>query len=299
MEKENKLEFTFRFFCSHTIWLQLGILVVTAAWLSIAFHWPMIFLNENQYLYILSTQAQVLGAVYGLSLTGYVFLRNNQDRLIEQDDSLYEVITKIQIKDYALLLLITILSVLTIFSDILSLMTYNHHYRLTKIVIKNAASVFFVITMLLISYFILRALRSGQVAKVSKEIVQDLGNQKEYVIAVNSYVESLNDQIGEDDKDFYLYGKFMKVFVDVEENLRKKYSFFRKDTNSKSIKNLPLTLIVNDLIKIGLIKEPLGTDLRRIIQYRNALVHTNNEKPSVSMLNVLQSLKAQLDSIQY
>lgn len=298
MGKDNKLEFTFRFFCSHTYPLLLMILAVTAIWILAAFQSPFIFLNENQYLYIFSTQAQVLGAVYGLSLTGYVFLRNNQDRLIEKDDSLYEVITKIQIKDYALLLLITIMSVLTVFTDVLSLMTYNHLNNGIRISVKNAASVFFVITMLLISYFILRALRSGQVAKVSKEIVKDLGDRNEYEISITSVPKKSVDQDIESNNEFYLYGKFMRIFVEIEEKLRNKYNSIIDDTSSRRIKSLPLTLIVNELIKVGLLKEPLATNLRRIIQYRNALVHTNNETPSAAMLDVLESLKESLDLIQ-
>ena len=37
-------------------------------------------LDENQILYLFSTSAQVLAGVYGLTLTGFVFFRNELSR---------------------------------------------------------------------------------------------------------------------------------------------------------------------------------------------------------------------------
>ncbi|HBB9909673.1 TPA: hypothetical protein ACHS94_001768 [Citrobacter freundii] len=298
MENKNKLEFTLCFFWTHTKILIASVLVVSIIWLIIAFNYPFVFLSENQYLYLFSTQAQVLGAVYGLSLTGYVFLRNNQDRLIEQDESLYEVITKIQIKDYSLLLLITCMSVVTIFIDILSLMTFDLSYYFAKIFIKNLASVFFVITIVLISYFILMALRSGQIAKVSKEMVDDLGVKEDYNITPKTNnVEYESGVNSSGDNDFYLYGKFMRLFLDLEAELYSLYSKYYSGVAYRKPNVTPLSLVVNDLGRMGVIKQPLETNLRRIIQYRNALVHSRNESTNEAMLDVLLNIKDQVSKI--
>jgi hypothetical protein len=40
-------------------------------------------LTENQIMYLYSTSAQVLAAVYGLTLTGYIFLRGDLNREAE------------------------------------------------------------------------------------------------------------------------------------------------------------------------------------------------------------------------
>ncbi|PSU19934.1 hypothetical protein CTM97_18525 [Photobacterium phosphoreum] len=41
---------------------------------------PMFELNENQILYIYSTSAQVLAGIYGLTLSGFIFFRNELSR---------------------------------------------------------------------------------------------------------------------------------------------------------------------------------------------------------------------------
>ncbi|MEX8493217.1 hypothetical protein, partial [Sphaerotilus sp.] len=38
------------------------------------------YLNENQILYIYSTSAQVIAGIYGLTLTGFIFYRNELSR---------------------------------------------------------------------------------------------------------------------------------------------------------------------------------------------------------------------------
>ena len=42
---------------------------------------PLLELSENQALYTFSSESQVIAAIYGLTITGYIFLRNQQDRV--------------------------------------------------------------------------------------------------------------------------------------------------------------------------------------------------------------------------
>ena len=53
-------------------------------------------LNENQILYLSSTLAQVSATLFGLSITGYVFLEDKLTKDAEKDDTLIDVIEKLK-----------------------------------------------------------------------------------------------------------------------------------------------------------------------------------------------------------
>jgi hypothetical protein len=58
---------------------------VTSAWGAIS---GMFRLNENQILYLVSTSSQVLAGIYGLTLTGFIFFRNELSREEQEDETL-------------------------------------------------------------------------------------------------------------------------------------------------------------------------------------------------------------------
>ena len=53
-------------------------------------------LNENQILYLSSTLAQVAATLFGLSITGYIFLEDKLTKDSEKDDTLIDVIEKLK-----------------------------------------------------------------------------------------------------------------------------------------------------------------------------------------------------------
>src|SRR3546814_11451832 len=55
---------------------------------------PILTLNENQILYLFSTSAQVLAGVYGLTLTGFIFFRNELSREELEDETLVEAVER-------------------------------------------------------------------------------------------------------------------------------------------------------------------------------------------------------------
>lgn len=67
---------------------------------------PIIFINESQILYLFSSAAQVIAAIYGLIVTGYIFFRNELDKKVLEDESLDEIVSylkKITISQYSVL----------------------------------------------------------------------------------------------------------------------------------------------------------------------------------------------------
>lgn len=71
-------------------------------------------LNENQVLYLFSTTSQVIAAVYGLTLTGFIFLRNELSREEFEDQTLSEPVEALKARYFIFLVFITILVLITI-----------------------------------------------------------------------------------------------------------------------------------------------------------------------------------------
>jgi hypothetical protein len=75
---------------------------------------PLLLLNENQVLYLYSTSAQVLAGVYGLTLTGFIFFRNELSREEFEDDTLTVAVDSLKDRYFKILLFVTILSIFTL-----------------------------------------------------------------------------------------------------------------------------------------------------------------------------------------
>lgn len=62
---------------------------------------PVLRLNENQILYLFSTSAQVLAGIYGLTLTGFIFFRNELSREEFDDDTLTDAVESLKSREDA------------------------------------------------------------------------------------------------------------------------------------------------------------------------------------------------------
>lgn len=270
-------------------------------WILIAFNAPLLSLTENQNLYIYSTQAQVLSAIYGLTLTGYIFLRNHQEREIERDNSLSEIIKNIQGKEYKFLIMLTIISIIAILLDLLSLSLYLKDNKVWSILAKNSATVFFINGLLLITFFILKALKADKYNEVSKEIMKDAEKNIRDYVGADSYMEA--QQVGGKSNEHMLYGLFMSNFIELENKL---FNLYEVSNLTKmvalSVDSFPrrkptLTRLLKELIWSGSIPQALGSEISSLIKYRNALVHTTDVEPSQKMVSNVKNINEIIEAI--
>jgi hypothetical protein len=75
---------------------------------------PLLSLNESQILYLYSTSSQVLAGVYRLTLTGFIFFRNELSREEFEDDTLTDAVESLKSRYFKILIFITILSICTL-----------------------------------------------------------------------------------------------------------------------------------------------------------------------------------------
>ncbi|HBM9790728.1 TPA: hypothetical protein L1I71_000624 [Escherichia albertii] len=283
-------------------WLTMIIsLVVPFIWIAVALYNPLFLLSENQNLYVFSTQSQVLSAIYGLTLTGYIFLRNHQEREVEKDNSLSDIIKTIQKKEYSFLIMLTIVSIFAVLLDLLTLSMYLSNNRLLNILVKNSATALFVNSLILISLFILKALKADKYNEVSKEIM--MNEERNIRIILGKEPDSKNKGDNELNNNYFLYGLFMDSFIELEQNICKLYDmvYSKKMTSAPNAndinRRLSLSRMLKDLSGSNVLPPFIAPEISALIKYRNALVHTNDVDPSQHMVDSVTKINEKIRKV--
>ena len=89
-------------------------LLLTLSTTAVALSGHALSLNETQILYLFSTSAQVIAAIYGLTLTGFIFFRNELSREEFEDETLADAVENLKARYFVLLVFITVLVTLAL-----------------------------------------------------------------------------------------------------------------------------------------------------------------------------------------
>lgn len=300
--------------------------IVSFLWIYQGFENPWYLLSEEQHLYIYSTQAQVIAAIYGLTVTGYIFLRNNQDKQKENDSTKIDAINLTQNNERVLLFALTFFSLSTILLAVFTLVSFDDKVNTFRVVSKNLCTAFFIITIFLFCYFILYVLRLNKIEKASEEIKKSIDeyeknktsvtqpssdmNGNENKLSDSNTIEEKNKNQNYDDTidslGLFLY-KFNQLESFINELLNKVYSNQAQPMgidliptqyySSSRKRHRPISIALNELVKFGRIGSQLNNDLREIIKYRNALVHGQNLIPSKIMIQKIDRIAKEVESL--
>lgn len=131
---------------------------------------PLLTLNENQILYLYSTSAQVLAGVYGLTLTGFIFFRNELSREEFEDDTLTEAVESLKSRYFKILTFVTILSIITLLLSNVVISSESGSNSVITTILMNIGQSFFVINLCVIAYFIFDVISPKRIEKESKAI---------------------------------------------------------------------------------------------------------------------------------
>ncbi|MCS6028656.1 hypothetical protein LNO20_09865 [Klebsiella quasipneumoniae subsp. quasipneumoniae] len=96
-------------------------------------------------------------------MQGIFFLRNEQTRRLEKDETLDGVIKSVQKKEFGMLIVITITTMVTIILDLLVLSLYLSAFKGVNILIKNTAASLFVLSLIMISFFYISGIKRDKV----------------------------------------------------------------------------------------------------------------------------------------
>ena len=260
-------------------------------WIAAAWQYPLLTLSENQALYTFSSEAQVIAAIYGLTITGYIFLRNQQDRLADRDETLAEILDAIQGEQYRFIAFITVVSLASILVALLAIICRESPIASIKLLTQNSAASLFSASLAWTGFFVLDAMRPGKIARASQAIkvqveefeqrhTEERGKLEEFLLNFNALEQLLDDfaRIHLDRQNL------VAVSIDIESSRRR---------SARSTWTKPR--IVRALLSQEIIPPELANELIELIRYRNALVHGQDMTVSAEVVNRVKSVRIELE----
>jgi hypothetical protein len=268
------------------LWASSGVILFLWVWIG-WFH-PLLSLDENQALYIYSSASQVIAAVYGLTLAGYVFLRNEQNRLVDGDPTLAEIFEMIQGREHAFVLLLSTMSTLAILASLLAIGVGGASGDALRYGMVNAATALFVLSISLTTLFIVEALRPGKVVRTSDAIKGELAAHPPG--AAQPPAASTPAQLVE----------FLVQYNGLERVLDQYGAFFEPAVpagaaGADARPRLGTQKILGLMEAQAIITGELAQEIRAIARYRNALLHGNDMTVDPWMLARLRVARASLE----
>lgn len=218
---------------------------------------PIFLLNENQVLYLFSTSAQVLAGVYGLTLTGFIFFRNELSREEFEDETLVEAIESLKSRYFTLLMFVTFSSVASLLLSNLAI-SYESAGTLLGTIIINSAQSAFIITLLAVTYFIYEVVSPKRIERESKKLQEQVDPERED--AEKGSLEEFLKNYNQIEAIIAKYGSRYQTVSTVEYSSRPR----RYISNSK---------MAEFLFRNGQIGESLYGELKALITLRNSIIH--------------------------
>lgn len=229
-------------------------------------------LNENQVLYLFSTTGQVIAAIYGLTLTGFIFFRNELSREEFEDETLAEAVEALKERYFVLLAFITMLVLLTIFLSNLAIAREAAGPTFGNAAIINTGQAAFVTSLLAVAYFVFDVISPRRIEKASRRLQDEVdpsrsekskGSLEEFLMNYNQ-IEALLNEAG------LPYQQSFAVSID--------------RGRPRHISNTRLAEI---LFRSERIDKLLFAHLRELITLRNSIIH--GAEPIVSQQAVAMS----------
>jgi len=213
-------------------------------------------LNENQLLYLFSAMAQVIGGVFGLTLTAYVFFVDKFKESARDDDTLYDATTAILDRYFHILILIAITCGLIILLCMIGIIDLHNCMSIYPFVINESLFLFLIgITAILIFGTMLLDPR-----KLDKEIKNMKRNAEKYY-------KSTASTSGDFREFLKTYNLLEHVIIDFAQECMKNQNSYRYNYKPQIIQSLKV-LGLNEIVNGSLLNE-----INELRMYRNGLVH--------------------------
>jgi hypothetical protein len=244
------------------LWAMSG--VIAFLWVVIGVYHPVLDLDDNQTLYIYSSASQVIAGVFGLTLAGYVFLRNEQNRLVDRDETLAEIFDIIQGREHDFVLLLSTISSLAILLSLAAIAFSREDRLLLRCGTMNAATAFFVVSIALTTIFIVEALRPGKVVRTSdviKGAAAAAGSPKARQPATPAELADFHRQYSAIE---FTLAHFAAIYL------------APSSTPNSPAPRIPLGRVLTLMERQGIIAAELAQEIRALSRYRNAMLHAND-----------------------
>ncbi|WP_428321717.1 hypothetical protein [Achromobacter mucicolens] len=253
----------------------LTLSVVTSIWGSTK---SIFSLNENQILYLFSTSSQVLAGIYGLTLTGFIFFRNELSREELQDETLADAIESLKRRYFTLLVFITALVLVTFALSNLAMSSESGARPLLNTLLINSGQSIFFTSLLAIAYFVFDVISPQRIEVASKALqdkvdpthrAQSKGSLEEFLRNYNQIEALLSD-----------YGLSSNLTVSPYPSKN-----FRQPSNAR---------LAEILMRNGHISKALFDKLKDLITLRNSIIHGADPVVSTEIVGTSLSVLGQL-----
>lgn len=253
----------------------LGVTVLNIIWVLMVK--PHFLLNENQLLYLFSSMAQIIGSVFGLTLTAYVFFVDKFKESTQGDDTYYDATLAILRRFYQTLVTIAISCGLTILLCILGI-TALHNWTTVYPFIINQCVLLFVLSLISVLTF-------GGMLLDPNKLDKEVKRQLQHATA-----NTVTDKAGDFTEFLKYYNLLQEVIINFAQSL-----VYNKEVNIFEFRQYKPQIIQS--LRVLAIKEVINGALREEIDnlrmYRNGLVHGINFSISQSVIDrVIRIYKA-------
>ncbi len=258
---------------NNLIWAYLCALVILSGTSSVlGVFTPLLKLNENQILYLFSTSAQVIAAIYGLTLTGFLFFRNELNREATDDETLAEAIGQLKSRYFSLLVFITVLVGLTLFLSNAAISYEGDARTIVTAIIINAGQSSLAVSFVAIAVFVFDVIAPQRIKNASQRLKDELdpATARELRGSLEAFLTN--------------YNRIEALLTDAGTLYQSGTTLAYEPRSPRRMSNARLAEI---LVRSERIDKELFHRLRELITLRNAIIH--GAEPIVSQEIVTMS----------
>lgn len=239
----------------------------------------LIYLSENQVLYIYSSIPQIIAGIYGLTITGFVFFIDFLQRKTEYDETLENIIETLSRTYFRILKAISFLSLVTIILSVISIFLMDSKYTFLFKLFMNLAPILFFTTIAFIFYFAILVINPEQFSSKNKALFDKIKTEL-------NLCDQSNSEIGN-------FSEFIRNFNKMENHLRKVYSSrLVVDRARVSYRSL-----VEGIYRLELIDYSTYKEILDLIKIRNLTVHSERPEITVAVEKKMASMLGKIEKI--
>lgn len=239
---------------------------------------PIIYLSENQILYLMSTSAQVMAGLFGIVLTAYAIIDPKLQSQAQNNEDAEESLKIIRKEYHDNIVALSILCAFTIISCLITLGCFEDISESIVSMLLNQSSILCVGSIVLILSFGCSLLNPNSLSKLNSRALNDVHNEyKEENLKYEPFVE--------------VYNKLQYLLITYALELERKD--FDNSIGENNIQQREMH--INQALKIlqmnNIIDKNIYVKINELRRYRNALVHSGeHEKVSLEIYDNLQEI---------
>ncbi|MBF2392069.1 hypothetical protein IA831_00690 [Listeria marthii] len=235
---------------------------------------PFFRINDNQKLYFYSTGAQVLAGMFSIIIAAYVFFIDKLNREVEEDDSLYDVVKEIKIRNYHKIIHMGVILFVTLLCCFTNIIIKANETTFFVVFISFMGLFFIFYELLYIIIFAILVVEPGKIEKTSqrlKENEDDKGSMEKEAVELGEFLKE--------------YNTLEMVITDAASYLDGWSERWAEQTN----KPPQMMQALQFLVQKNCITEKEANRINEIRRYRNLSVHSiSNEKVNKDIYNEVQ-----------